>query len=230
MKAQGIAHAHGAHGGHRLSARRLLARVKESLWTDAKDVVLRKDLSGETGAAKNRVRLVPADRENVLELCRQNADLARSRARCVSYLANGYHGLLVEVDGRLVGHIWWCDPRADPKHLHPHLVRYRLSLEPGEVWGFDLYLMPEFRGGGMSNDVFALFRRHLRDAGYARVYGSVEASNLPAAWLHKVQGYEAVKTVPGTRLLRIFLWSDRRLFLRNPSFLVRQKFDYRRIL
>ena len=188
---------------------------------------MRRDLRDEPPSPRHRGRILEADRAGVLRLCQQSEELRHARTKCLSYLDNRYRGLLAEVDGRLVGHVWSCDPALHPEDAHPHLGRYGITLGRGEVWGFDLYLMPEYRGGGLSNEFFALFRRSLRESGYVRVYGSVEADNLPAVWLHKVQGYEHVKTLHGTLYCGVLLKSGGRLFLKNPSFGVRQKFDFR---
>jgi hypothetical protein len=150
-------------------------------------------------------------------------------AKCCSYLDNGYRVLLAEMEGQIVGHIWWHDHRLDRAQLHPQLLRYGLELKPGEVWSFDLWLLERYRGGGGSNDFFALFRQHLRQAGYARVWGSVDSAYLPAVWLHKIQGYRAVKTVEARLFFGAVLWSGGRLYLRNPPIGVRQKFDFRAV-
>ncbi len=70
-------------------------------------------------------------------------------------------------------------------------------------------------------------RAHLLGLGYTRVYGHVDASNTPAVWLHKLQGYKKVKAVEGRLYGKLFLHSGWRLFLRNPPVLARQKFDFR---
>ncbi len=227
MKAEDRAPGRPGQGGKPPRPRKWLARVGDRLCAHVREVVMRKDLVDEGEVPRKRLRLVEADRPRVRELCRRDAHLRQGREKCLSYLDNGFRGLLAEVDGRLVGHVWWCDPRRGGTRVHPHLVRYGLALEPGEVWGFDLYLMPEHRGGGMSNDFFALFRRFLREAGYARVYGAVDAANLPAVWLHKVQGYVPVKTVEGTLFGGVLLSSGGRLFLKNPRFGAKQRFDFR---
>jgi GNAT superfamily N-acetyltransferase len=203
------------------------ARLEESLVSDIRDVVMFKDLKPERYRPKTDLTVREGDREAVLRFCRAHEELQRHQTKCASYLDNGYRALLAEVDGAVVGYIWWHDHRVARCCAHPHLVRYGLELEPGQVWGFDLVLLEQARGKGASNDFFARFRAHLLGLGYTRVYGHVDASNTPAVWLHKLQGYKKVKAVEGRLYGKLFLHSGGRLFLRNPPVLARQKFDFR---
>lgn len=206
--------------------RQLEARARARLVEDIRDVVMVKELANDRSKVKSDMRAVPGDRQTVQRLCQAHPELRRQWSKCASYFDNGYHALLAEVDGRIVGHIWWHDHRVPPGSVHPHLVRFGLELEPGQVWGFDLYLLEDARGGGASNDFFALFRRHLRELGYERVYGHVDAANTPAVWLHKLQGYKKVKAIEGRLYAKALLRSEGRLLVRNPPFLVKQKFDF----
>jgi GNAT superfamily N-acetyltransferase len=186
-----------------------------------------RELGEERFVPRTDLRVLEGDRRSVERFCRAHEETRRQWRRCASYLDNGYHALLAERGGEIVGFVWWHDHRVEPKRRHPHLTRYGLTLEPGQVWGFDLYLLEQHRGKGTSNDFFASFRVMLRDRGYTRVFGHVDARNLPAVWLHKLQGYKPVKTVDGRLWGKVLLWSGGRLLLRNPPFVVRQRFDFR---
>ncbi len=207
--------------------RQLRARLEARTVEEFREVVMVKDLASDKSVVKGEMRVFEGDRQAVERFCGQHDELQRQWSKCASYLDNGYHALLAEVDGEVVGHIWWHDHRLDPANVHPHLVRYGLELEPDTAWGFDLYLLPDSRGRGASNDFFALFRRTLRDLGYTKVYGHVDAKNLPAVWLHKLQGYKKVKTVEGRLYCKCLLHSDGRWLIRNPPVGVKQKFDFR---
>jgi len=210
----------------RWTPRAVKARVKARLVEDIRDVVMTKDLSVDKSLVKGELRVVEGDRQAVERFCRAHEETRRQWSKCESYLDNGYRALLAEVDGLIVGHIWWHDHTVGPKNVHPHLIRFGLELEPEQVWGFDLYLLEQHRGGGASNDFFALFRRHLREQGYTRVFGHVDAKNTPAVWLHKLQGYKKVKSIEGRLYAKSVLRSEGRLLFRNPPVVVRQKFDF----
>ncbi len=214
--------------GRRAKLRRKLeAFYGDHVAQDIRDVVMARDLGEERYKRKSELRVVAGDRETVRRFCRNHEELRRQWSKCASYLDNGYHALLAELNGQIVGHIWWHDHQVTGKQIHPHLVRFGLQLEPGQVWGFDLYLLPDSRGRGTSNDYFFLFRQHLRECGYAKVFGHVDAANTPAVWLHKLQGYKKVKAIEGRLYGHALLKSDGRLFLRNPPILARQKYDFR---
>ncbi len=206
---------------------KLEALYAEHLVQDLRDVVMTKELKPGRYVQKTALRVVEGNRASVKRFCRAHEETRWQWAKCESYLNNGYRALLAELDGRVVGHIWWHDHCVPRRDVHPHLVRYGLELEPGQVWGFDLYLLERFRGKGSSNDFFALFRGYLLGLGYHRVYGHVDAKNTPAVWLHKLQGYRKVKAVEGRLYCKALLECEGRFFLRNPPALVRQKYDFR---
>jgi GNAT superfamily N-acetyltransferase len=215
----------------KLTPQNVVKILRTWIRTDHSDMVMEKKLSDATYTPKSGLSVVEGDRQAVIQLCRENPDKMRGEeVKFLSYLDCGYRPLLAEIDGRIVGHIWWHDHRLDRTSLHPQVIRLGIDLAPGEVYSFDLFLLPQHRGGGASNDLFGLFRKHLRDAGYTKVYGVASASNLPAVWIHKLQGYRTVRTVESQLLCGgALLWSEGRLFLRNPTVVVKQKFDYRSV-
>jgi GNAT superfamily N-acetyltransferase len=207
--------------------RKLETFYAEHVAQQLRDVVMYRELSEEKYEQKTTLRVVDGDRQAVKRFCLAHDETRRQWGKCKSYLDNGYHALMAEVDGEIVGHIWWHDDSVARRSVHPHLIRYGLELGPGQVWGFDLYLLPDHRGRGASNDYFALFRAHLRQRGYTRVYGHVDASNTPAVWLHKLQGYRKVKAVEAQLYGHAVLRCEGRFYLRNPPLGARQSFDFR---
>ncbi|MCX5744252.1 MAG: hypothetical protein NT062_17320 [Proteobacteria bacterium] len=210
--------------------RKLRARLEAFVHHDLEEVVLQRGLGGERYATRTTLTVVEADLAKVQEFCDLHHVTRADRAQMTSYFDNHYHGLFAVVDGALVGHVWWFDDRISAADAHPHLSRLQLALAPGDVWGFDLYLAPAHRGGGASNDFFVLFRQHLDRAGYKRVYGHVDARKLPAVWLHKLQGYTSLKTVKSRVLFDRVLVTDGRVYVKNPSWVVKQKFDFHRVV
>lgn len=212
-------------------SRRLFRRLGEYLHSDLEEVVLQHELRPEPYKTRTRLELVEADRDQVEQFCRDNHIKRTKRIKLSSYLDNQYHALFAMLDGVMIGHVWWFDDRIDPADAHPYLSRFDLALQPGDVWSFDLYIAPEHRGRGVSDDFFVLLRKYLEGKGYKRVYGHVRADNLPAVWLHKLQHYTPVKTVRSRLFLDdAVLVSDGRVWLRNPTVGVKQKFDYRRLV
>jgi GNAT superfamily N-acetyltransferase len=222
------ANKHPAHGHDKTPlSRKILARLKELWHSDIEEIVLQHELRPEAYRTRTRLELVEADRALVRQFCREHDCPRALRVKLSSYLDNHYHGLFAVLDGEVIGYVWWFDDRIDPADAHPYLSRFGLVLEPGDVWSFHLYIAPEHRGGGVSNDFFVLLRKYLAGRGYKRVFGHVRADNVPAVWLHKLQRYTPVKTVRSRIFLDdAILVSDGRVYLRNPTVGVKQKFDY----
>ena len=116
----------------------------------------------------------------------------RASRRFEGNLGRRYHGFSAHEDGALVGHYWWLDATAEP---HPHLARLGIELGPGDAYGFDFYLDERHRGDGRAVDFLFQVESRLRDRGYERLWGYVEASNTGARWLYSMRGYETVRTL-----------------------------------
>jgi len=203
---------------------------KSYLYADVAEVVMQKELGEEEYKTKSSLQVSETDNQKIRQFCDDNAELRHKKTIYLSYLENKYHGAVAELDGRIIGCLWWFDHRLAQTYIHPHLLRLNLKLAPGEVWSFDLHILKECRGGGISNDFFTLFRKYLKGAGYTKLYGHVESNNIPAVWLHKLQGYKPLKTVKSQLICRALLLSDGQMFLKNPPIGVKQKFDFHKLL
>jgi hypothetical protein len=93
------------------------------------------------------------------------------------------------------------DREIEPRHSD--IERYGLDIElgPGEVYGFDFYLLERHRGDGKSMEFLYKIEVALRDLGYDVLWGYVFADNKPARWLYSLRGYKPVRKVASRRLL-----------------------------
>lgn len=222
-----------------LPKKKILDKVKSKIfclsrayvYTTISDVVFVKDIGEEHCTIKSNINIVEADCQNMETFYHQNPGLEKGSYKTTSYLDNNYNGAIAELDGKMIGYVWWTDAHnTDPQSRHPHLKRYAIELGEDESWGFDLFIIPEFRGGSLASDFFVLFRNLLREKGYTRVWGFARADNLPAMWIHRLQKYQPVKTVYSHLFLGTFLLSrvaGGRWFMRNVPFYGKQRFDYR---
>src|SRR5690606_24686791 len=129
------------------------------------DIVLIKELD-ESGDAPLRSRLQvsahdggdPAFLDRIPATWRADPDQV---ALLRIYARRGYRALFAEMEGTIVGHMWWVDGRAADTQSHPHLTRYGVRLGPREPWAFNFFLDPRYRGGGNANEFLARFERHL---------------------------------------------------------------------
>ena len=76
-------------------------------------------------------------------------------------------------------------------------------MEPGDVYGSSLFLLEEHRGKGAAGVFLHQVETSLRDRGYKRIWGSVDATNRPARWLYSTRGYRPMWKVVHRRFLFI---------------------------
>ncbi|MBV8033291.1 MAG: GNAT family N-acetyltransferase, partial [Betaproteobacteria bacterium] len=136
-------------------------------------------------------------------------DLERLRL----FARRGYSVLFAEVDGRIVGFVWWVDSRLSGERAHPHLARYGIRLQPREAYAFDFFLEPEFRGGGNANALLSAFDGHVKTLGFQRLWGFVASDNKPARWLYSLCGWRPQKTINSVELGSYLLFSQTGFFV-----------------
>lgn len=151
------------------------------------------------------------------------------RERLRLFARRGYSALFAEVDGRIVGFIWWVDARLSGDRAHPHLARYGIDLGQREAYAFDFFLEPGCRGGGNANQFLSSFERHLRSRGFERVWGFVASDNKPARWLYSLCGWQPGKVINSLEIARCLLFAQTGVFVRNSRRRKVPSHDYRRV-
>jgi hypothetical protein len=194
-------------------------------------VIFRKALVGETYKIKDdRISAVEGNRQEFDRFLAMHPQTPLTRSRAKSFFDNNYRVSMALFDGEPIGYVWWTDAQlGSPEKQHPHVHRYGLEVKNGEIYGFALYILPDFRDGGTAGDFFQLYRKQLMEMGHTLLYGSVEKDNLPAVWLHKMHRYEPIRTIKSTLFGGLFLHVELdggRWYVKNgPN--SRQPFDYR---
>jgi GNAT superfamily N-acetyltransferase len=153
------------------------------------------------------------------------ADVSKLRA----YLRNGYRGQIARENGEMIGYIWSVDCRVPPERTHPALRRLGFELGEKDVYSWDLLLAPSHRGGGRARTFYGRHLQTLKDEGYRRVLGWVEASNTPARMLYSRLGWDDVGRRTSRLWFSTFLISNGRIFLRNGGRSA-TPYDYRPLL
>jgi len=133
------------------------------------------------------------------------------------YVQRGYRALFAEVDGRIVGHIWWVDANFPSDRAHPDLARLGIRLGPREAYVFNFFLEPGCRGGGSANEFLSRFEQHLRSRGFERVWGFVAGDNKPARWLYSLCGWKPQRVIHSVEIARYLLLSQTGVFARNSQ-------------
>jgi GNAT superfamily N-acetyltransferase len=190
--------------GLRVLIAKIGARLRRSLYWQSEVVVLKKDLGNITEMEFSEalrieeldVRHLPALYEFNRRRCFSKAD-----ARAAAALERGYRGFVGYVGDELVGYYWWVDAAIEPHHSDIAHYGLDIDLAPGEVDGFDFYLLEAHRGDGKSMEFLYKIEAALRDLGYDVLWGYVVADNKPARWLYSLRGYKAVGKVSSRSLL-----------------------------
>jgi len=209
--------------------RRVAARVVRH----HSDIVMSKNLADGAGASPGTplgYRAFEGGDPIVLEriAAAGNVD-AQDMELLRTYVRRGYPALCAEVDGRIVGYMWWVDEHFSGARAHPHLARYGIRLGPREAYAFNFFLEPGSRGGGNANHFLTSFEEHLRRRGFERVWGFVASDNKPARWLYSLCGWRPQKTIDSVEIARCLLVSQTGVFVRNSQRGKMPSHDYRRI-
>lgn len=166
--------------------------ARERIYMTTEQVVVRKELAPAEPSATRTIRIEearPEDLPALAEFNRRQCNTRRTR-RFGQGLANGRRALLGYRDGDLIGYFWWHD--ATLARGDYYLARFGLGLADREMYGYDLFIAPEHRGGGTPAEFLAGVEAELARLGYRRMFGFVESKNRPARWLYATSGYEDV--------------------------------------
>jgi hypothetical protein len=183
---------------------KLGARLRRALYSQAEVVVLRKDLRQITDMeASEALRIEELDARHLTALYEFNRQrcFSKADARAAAALDRGYRGYVGYVGDELVGYYWWVDAAIEPHHSDIERYGLDIDLQPGEVYGFDFYLLERHRGGGKSMEFLYKIEAALRELGYDVLWGYVVADNKPARWLYSLRGYKPVRTVASRSVL-----------------------------
>jgi hypothetical protein len=181
-------------------ARRLLAGVhrREDV------VVMTKDL-GEvmpmTSAEALRIEPLTAEHLPAVYEFNRRRCFTKADGRAPRALERGYRGFVGFVGDAPVGYYWWVDAAIEPRHGDIERLGLGFELGPGEVYGYDFFMLEEHRGGGKAMEFLHKIETALNELGYRLIWGYVEAGNRPARWLYGLRGYKPVSKVESRRVL-----------------------------
>jgi GNAT superfamily N-acetyltransferase len=204
--------------GPRALAPRLARRVARAVYAVQDDLVISKDLSeAEAQPADGPFRIEPAGHEHLALAASFNARRCYRRATFGfrQRLERGYSGLVALADGEMVGHIWYFDGRTHPDD--PETARYDIALGDGDVYGFDLFIAEDHRGGGKATAFLDQVHATLRSLGYGTMWGYVESDNLASRWLFSIGGHVVVRRRRFARVLSRLLIIDRRVYFEGSD-------------
>jgi GNAT superfamily N-acetyltransferase len=190
---------HRRHGLRRTARHVVVAAIA---WVQAvqDDLVILKELREAPAAGSPRV-IADLDDASFGPFADFNQRRCNSRAtrKARARRRRGCRCLILFHERDLVGHYWWVDHTAGKRHRH--VMRYGIDLADGDVYGFDYFITPRYRGNGNATTFLQCIEQELRGLGYRRVWGYVEADNTPARWLFSISGYTVVNRVQRNGML-----------------------------
>jgi GNAT superfamily N-acetyltransferase len=187
-----------------------LRRTKHFLWHVVDQRVLALDLASYR--PPKTMAQTPIDVAESEEPLREIDQVAPSFSGTAErFVAAGFRPLVCCVGGEPAGYVFVHDDTVPQPH--PSLDRFGLRLRPGEVYLFNLFVHPDHRKGGVAAGFFATTLQRLRDQGFRRAYGFVEAGNVPASWMYTAHGWQTMDCFKGTAILNAMIVSNRGVLL-----------------
>lgn len=195
---------HHREHGTRATARLVGQRLVRAVYKEEPLLVIVKDLADvRVPVRRGRVRLEPLEPRHLPALRELNRDRPEDPGaddRHAADLAAGYAGFVGFIDDEVVACYWWADATM-PEHRDMRLFDLGIELGRRDVYGFDLYVRRDRRGGGTGGDVLYQVERALQERGMQQLWGYVLADNAPARWVYDARGYEARWGIDRRRIL-----------------------------
>lgn len=182
-------------------------------------IVLLKDLDEVVAPSRNaaELRIENLERSDLPALAGLNRERMHSGAdkRFAADLDADYEGFVAFREDRLVGFYWWVDRDAKPPSSRWSIgaaideLGLEIELEPGDVYGADLYVAEGDRAHGTAQAFLDGVEARLRERGYRRLWGYVLEGNRLARWTYSLRGYRPMWRVVRTRtLMRQRSWTE----------------------
>lgn len=179
-------------------------RFRKLLYVDERLIVLLKQLDSIVESRRPgdlRVEDLKASHLPALSELNRRRGRPQVDKRFAASVASHFNGFVAWLGDDLVGYYWWVDSKAPV--LHPDLrdLGLGIEMEDGDVYGTDFFLLEEFRGAGRAPDFLCKIEKSLRDRGYGRLWGYVDAGNRAALWSYRARGYESMWVLERKRRL-----------------------------
>jgi GNAT superfamily N-acetyltransferase len=114
--------------------------------------------------------------------------------RVARYVKKGYQSFCLVKNRQIIGDLWYV-PRSSARTevLHPCLRWFGITLSDDEVYMFDMYMAPDFRGDGITTFFMNSTLHLLRKKGFNRAYGYFANHNISALWVHRIIGWQELE-------------------------------------
>lgn len=131
-----------------------------------------------------------------------------------AYLDNGFYGFLAEINGEIIGYIWWGDTKTkfdfDPQGYG--FYARQVKMAPTDTFGFDLFMAPKNRNAKIALEFLSRAFFAAQKLGYLRNYGYVVDKNMPARWIYSAAGFKEIGRIKVRRIFVYFLFKNKNYF------------------
>lgn len=167
--------------------------IKEVIYFNREAVIVERYLNKPVPKLKYDfvLHLTPLDRENPQEITEYKFPNKVRELKCLAYLNKGYKGFLGIDDRKVIAEQWYVCNNIK----HPDLRWIELDLKNDEIYAFDLFVAPEYRGTSAINVFIASYLTELRTMGFSKTFGYFFSDNIPSQWIHRLFSYSEIKRI-----------------------------------
>ena len=170
-------------------------RVRERLYSTRSFVVIRTPLAGPPVA--DHIGEVAFRRASSIDLGRLDTLNAYGRGSTQrAYVNHGHDVLFVACHGERI-----VATRRCSHEIRDPLAARVLDLRAGQIWGADIFCLPEYRSQGVGTCLVLFADRQLASEHYMEVLATVEADNISSLRLSARKGSQLTCYVSYFRLL-----------------------------
>jgi GNAT superfamily N-acetyltransferase len=157
-----------------------------------------------------------SNREGLVEFAENNPNTNMYKNWARLYIKNNYNGYIALLQGKIIGYLWWWAPNKliSPP---PEMVFYNIELKEREVYMFNMFVAPQYRGGGNAIEFLSHVLKALIKRGYTITKGVHGANYLPARITYMAVGYayKEIKCLVRHTFFRRIVLMESAFFVKN---------------
>lgn len=200
--------------------KKLLKILRRALYDTHDELIFERDLNKEFNISYDDnvvIQQINEDNADTLVDFYQQYDLGgRNPAYVVKHCLELHHKCYVALKAdKIMGYVWWGDQEAifdrqdpDEKFLDDGII----TLLPGELYVFFVFVSPEFRSRNTAIKFMLSFVDELKKDSYAKLYGYVAANNLPAYYIFKLLGADIKRRIPVQRICLFLMFKNKKFY------------------
>jgi hypothetical protein len=113
-----------------------------------------------------------------------------------AYSRRGFSAFFGVIGSKVIAEQWWTSSsHIRDKIIHQDLKWIELQLKEDEIYAFDLFVAPEYRGTPTTNKFAVAYMNEMRKAGYSKLFGGYFRDNIPSAWFHRTFSFGEIRKV-----------------------------------